>query len=217
MREAIARAMSRANREIPHYYLAQDIDMLRASQWLQEANRQRPVAQRLLMAAVLIKAVALALRRSPDLNGFWVDDSFQHSEAIHVGVAISLRQGGLMAPAIHHADTLSLDDLMSRLRDLVQRARSGALRGSEIADPTITLTNLGDTGVSEVFGVIYPPQVALVGFGAVQDRPRAIDGLLGIRPMLTASLSADHRASDGVSGARFLDALNRLLQEPEQL
>jgi pyruvate dehydrogenase E2 component (dihydrolipoamide acetyltransferase) len=217
MREAIARAMSRSNREIPHYYLAQDIDMLRASQWLQEANRQRPVTQRLLMAALLIKATALALREAPVLNGFWGADGFQPSEAIHVGVAISLRHGGLMTPAIHHTDLLSLDELMPKLRDLVQRVRGGTLRGSEISDPTITVTNLGDTGVSEVFGVIYPPQVALVGFGAIADRPVAVDGLLGIRPVLTASLAADHRASDGVVGARFLNALSQFLQEPDTL
>jgi pyruvate dehydrogenase E2 component (dihydrolipoamide acetyltransferase) len=111
MREAIARVMSRSNREIPHYYLAQDIDMLSASQWLQEANRQRPVTpvtQRLLMAALLIKATALALREAPDLNGFWREDVFQQSEATHVGVAISLRSGGLITPAIHHTDLLSL-------------------------------------------------------------------------------------------------------------
>jgi pyruvate dehydrogenase E2 component (dihydrolipoyllysine-residue acetyltransferase) len=146
-----------------------------------------------------------------------VDESFRASEAIHVGVAISLRQGGLMAPAIHHADQLSIDELMPILRDLVQRVRNGALRSSEITDPTITVTNLGESGVSEVFGVIYPPQVALVGFGAIQDRPRAIDGLIGVRPMLTASLAADHRASDGVSGARYLNTLAQLLQEPENL
>jgi pyruvate dehydrogenase E2 component (dihydrolipoamide acetyltransferase) len=106
---------------------------------------------------------------------------------------------------------------MAKLRDLVQRVRSGALRGSEISDPTITVTNLGDTGVSEVFGVIYPPQVAPVGFGAIADRPVAVDGLLGIRPTMTATLAADHRASDGVMGARFLNALSQLLQEPDTL
>jgi pyruvate dehydrogenase E2 component (dihydrolipoamide acetyltransferase) len=134
-----------------------------------------------------------------------------------VGVAISLRGGGLVAPAIHDADHCTLDELMAALRDLVQRARTGGLRGSEMSDPTITVTNLGDQGVDQVFGVIYPPQVALVGFGRVAPRPWAVDGLLGVRPVVRATLAADHRASDGHDGARFLAAIDALLQHPEAL
>jgi pyruvate dehydrogenase E2 component (dihydrolipoamide acetyltransferase) len=132
-------------------------------------------------------------------------------------VAISLRQSGLIAPAIHHADLQSLDALMEALRDLVMRARSGMLRASELTDPTVTVTNLGDHGVPTVFGVIYPPQVALIGFGTIVQRPWVVGGLLGIRPIISATLSADHRASDGHRGARYLTILDRLLQEPEKL
>jgi pyruvate dehydrogenase E2 component (dihydrolipoamide acetyltransferase) len=185
--------------------------------WLGSENLKRPLAQRLLPAALLLKAAALAVREVPEVNGFWIDDGFRGSDAVHLGVAISLRSGGLVAPAIHHADLLGLDDLMAALRDLVMRARGGLLRGSELSDPTITVTNLGEQGVSTVFGVIYPPQVALVGFGAIVERPWAVGGLLGVRPIVTASLAADHRASDGHRGGRYLAAINRLLQQPEQL
>lgn len=106
---------------------------------------------------------------------------------------------------------------MQRLRDLVNRARTGSLRSSEMSDPTITVTNLGDQGVESVFGVIYPPQVALVGFGRVVERPWADHGMVGARPVVTATLSADHRASDGREGAVFLSTVDRLLQEPDQL
>lgn len=102
---------------------------------------------------------------------------------------------------------------MADLGDLVVRARSGRLRGSEITDPTITVTSLGDNGVETVFGVIYPPQVALVGFGRVTERPVAIDGMLAVRPVVTATLAGDHRASDGHRGALFLLAVDRHLQE----
>jgi pyruvate dehydrogenase E2 component (dihydrolipoamide acetyltransferase) len=129
---------------------------------------------------------------------------------------VALRGGGLVAPAIHDADQLTLDELMAALRDLVGRARSGRLRGSEMADPTITVTNLGDQGVDEVHGVIYPPQVALVGFGKIDERPWASDGMLGVRPTVRATLAADHRASDGLVGARFLATLDRLLHSPEE-
>lgn len=217
MRRAIAGLMSRANREIPHYYLSTTVDMAAAMDWLHEHNRRSPVGERLLPAALLLKAAALAARDVPELNGFWTDDHFTAAEGVHLGVAVSLRGGGLVAPALRHADTLALPRLMAALKDLVTRARTGRLRGSEVSDATLTVTSLGDQGVETVFGVIHPPQVALVGFGRVADRPCAVDGLLGVRPVVTATLSADHRASDGAVGARYLTAVTRLLQNPEQL
>jgi pyruvate dehydrogenase E2 component (dihydrolipoamide acetyltransferase) len=217
MRAAIAAAMSRSHREIPHYYLGTEIDMSRAMAWLEATNQKRPVQERLLYAVLLLKSVALALHEVPELNGFYTEDGFQPSEAIHVGVAISLRWSGLVAPAIHDADTLGLDELMAKLHDLIGRARAGKLRSSELADPTITVTNLGEQGVPSVYGIIYPPQVALVGFGKIVERPWAVNGLLGVRPILTATLAADHRTSDGHRGGRFLNAIDRLMQEPEKL
>ena len=217
MRHAIAAAMARSKREIPHYYLATEIDMRRALAWLTAENEKRSVEERILPAAVLLKAVALALRKVPELNGFWVEGAFQPSSAVHLGVAISLRGGGLIAPAIHDAEAKTPADLMAALRDLVQRTRAGSLRSSEMSDPTITVTNLGDQGVDAVYGVIYPPQVALVGLGTIREKPWAENGMLGVRPSLTATLSADHRASDGHRGALFLAELGHLLQEPEKL
>lgn len=217
MRRAIAGLVSRANRDIPHYYLSTTVDMAAAMEWLHEHNRRSPLGERLLPAALLLKAAALAARDVPELNGSWTDDHFTAGEGVHLGVAVSLRGGGLVAPALHHADTLALPQLMTALKDLVTRARTGRLRGSEVSDATITVTNLGDQGVETVFGVIYPPQVALVGFGRVVDRPCAVDGMLGVRPVVTATLSADHRATDGAVGARYLTAVTHLLQNPEQL
>jgi pyruvate dehydrogenase E2 component (dihydrolipoamide acetyltransferase) len=217
MRKAIAAAMSRSKREIPHYYLSQLVPMRRAQDWLTTYNEKRPVTERVLMGALQLKAVALALKDFPDFNGFWKDNAFQPAQGIHVGVAISLRQGGLIAPAIHDVAERSLDELMKALADLVRRARAGSLRSSEMSDPTITVTNLGDQGVDEVFPIIYPPQVAIVGFGRVAPRPWAEDGMIGAVPAVVASLGGDHRASDGHRGARFLAAVAALLQEPEKL
>ncbi len=151
------------------------------------------------------------------MNGFWVDDAFRPAGGVHLGVAISLRGGGLIAPALHDADRKSLDELMAGLRELVRHARAGRLRASEMSDPTITVTNLGERGVDLVHGVIYPPQVALVGFGGIRERPWAADGMVGARPVVHATLAADHRASDGHAGSRFLALIDRLLQEPEEL
>ncbi len=217
MREAIASAMARSKREIPHYYLATTIDLGKALAWLTERNAGRAVTERLIYAVLLIKAAALALREVPELNGFWIDGRAQPSEAIHAGIAISLRGGGLVAPALHRTDERPLDDLMQGFQDLVKRARAWSLKSSEMTDPTITITNLGERGVESVFGIITPPQLALVGFGTPAERPWVVDGQVVARPLLSATLSGDHRATDGHRGALFLAAVDRLLQQPEDL
>ncbi len=217
MRHQIATVMARSKREIPHYYLTATVDLGRAVAWMRERNRDLPVAERLVPAALLLKATALAAARVPELNGFWVDDGFRPGPGVHVGVAVSLRGGGLVAPALHDADRLAVAEVMAGMRDLVTRARAGRLHRSELSDPTLTVTNLGDQGVESVHGVIYPPQVALVGFGRVAERPWAVDGLLGVRPLTVATLAADHRATDGFTGGRFLATVDDLLQHPEDL
>ncbi len=217
MRRTIAAAMSRSKREIPHYYVAEDIPLAKALTWLQAANAARPMPERLLPAALLLKAVTLALQRYPELNGYWRDGEFRAEQAIHLGVAISLRQGGLIAPALLDAGSKTLTQLMQELTDLVKRTRAASLRSSEMSQATVTVTNLGDQGAQAVFGVITPPQVALVGFGRVAERPWAENGGLKVLPVVTASLAADHRVSDGHRGALFLRELNDLLQRPEDL
>ena len=216
MRKAIAAAMARSKREIPHYYVAETIPMARALAWLQAENAQRSMTERLLPAALLLKAVAAALKRYPELNGFFADGAFRPAQKVHLGVAISLRQGGLIAPALLDADTKPLTQLMQELTDLVKRTRAGSLRSSEMSEPTVTVTNLGDQGTEQVFGVIYPPQVALVGFGRIVERPWIENGVVKVMPSVSASLSADHRVSDGHRGALFLVELRELLQHPEE-
>ena len=215
MRQAIGAAMARSKREIPHYYLAADVDVSRALAWLAAENERRPLAQRLLPVVLLLRAVARATREVPEMNGLFVDGAFRPGEAVHLGVAISLRQGGLVAPALHDVDRKPLGELMRELGDLVTRARSGGLRSSELADATLTVTSLGDLGVQSVFGIIYPPQVALVGFGRIEERPWVVEGRVEVRPVVTATLAGDHRVSDGIRGAQFLAAVDRQLQAPE--
>lgn len=217
MRAAIAALMVRSKREVPHYYMATDIDMSRALAWVEAQNLNRPVGDRLIPAALLLRAVALAVAEIPEMNGLYVDGNFRKSPAVHVGVAVSLRGTGLIAPALHDVEKKTVEEVMKGMLDLVQRARSGMLRTSEMSDPTITVTNLGDRGVQSVFGVIYVPQVALVGFGKITERPWAANGMVGARSILTATLAADHRVSDGHRGGLYLAAIDRLLQEPEKL
>lgn len=217
MRRAIAAAMTRSKREIPHYYLSTTIDMGAALDWLAKYNEGRIPDERMLPAVLLLKASALALRKVPQLNGFWRGDKFEPGPGVHIGWAISLRGGGLLAPAIHDVDSLSLPDLMVRLRDLVARARAGGLRSSELMDATATITSLGERGADAVTGIIYPPQVAILGFGRVRERPWVADGQVAARPLIEVSLAADHRASDGHTGGLLLSAIETALQEPEKL
>lgn len=217
MRQAIAAAMARSKREIPHYYLSTTTDVSRLETWLAQENLKRSVEDRLLYGVLLLKTVALALRQVPELNSLWAGGKVVTSPDIHVGMAISLRGGGLVAPALHHTDRQSVDELMKNLRDLIQRARAGSLRSSEMSDPTITVTSLGEQGVEELFGIIFPPQVAIVGFGKIVERPWSVDGQVVSRHVITATLSGDHRVTDGHRGGLFLAAVDRLLQEPEKL
>jgi pyruvate dehydrogenase E2 component (dihydrolipoamide acetyltransferase) len=217
MRRAIAAAMSRSKRETPHFYLGETIDLSRAIQWLGEENERRSVQERLLHGVLLLKAVALALREVPELNATWQGDRVVPGAGIHLGVAIFLRGGGLVAPAVHDADGRSLDELMHAFRDLVARARAGTLRSSELADPTITVTSLGERGAESVLPVIFPPQVAIVGFGRLVERPWVSEGHVLPCPVVTATLAADHRVTDGHRAGAFLNVLARLLQEPDTL
>jgi pyruvate dehydrogenase E2 component (dihydrolipoamide acetyltransferase) len=217
MRKAIAAAMGRSKREIPHYYLASTIDLGRVMAWLAKVNEGSDPAERLIPGVVLLKATALALAEMPQLNGFWIDDGFRPGAGIHVGWAISLRGGGLVAPAIHDVDRKPLPELMAALRDLVGRARTGGLRSSELTDPTVTVTSLGERGADEVMGIIYPPQVAIVGFGRIAERPFVAEGRVKKRPTVSVSLAGDHRASDGHLGGLLLSTIDRLLQEPDTL
>ncbi|MBL8201538.1 MAG: 2-oxo acid dehydrogenase subunit E2 [Chromatiales bacterium] len=217
MRQAIAAAMGRSKREIPHYYLGTTVDFHAAQTWLDGYNASRPPPERLLPAVLLLKATARALVQVPQLNGFHGKDGFSPGPGIHIGWAISLRGGGLVAPALHDVDRQELPALMTSLRDLVQRARTGGLRSSELTDPTITVTSLGERGADSVLGVIYPPQVAIVGFGRIVERPWVVAGNVAPRPLVTLSLAADHRASDGHLGGRLLAAIDEALQDPANL
>ena len=207
--------MARSKREIPHYYLEHQIDVTACEQWL-----TRSMPHDLPITACC--SVRSPSSRSPCRAPFpglqrLLPGRLRPGAAVHVGVAIAIRGGGLAAPALHDADRLSLDELMARMRDLVQRTRAGRIRSSEMSDPTITVSSLGERGVEVLYGIIYPPQVAIVGFGKVVTRPWVVDGAIGPRSVVTITLSADHRASDGHAGALFLAEIGKLLQEPDKL
>jgi pyruvate dehydrogenase E2 component (dihydrolipoamide acetyltransferase) len=215
MRQAIAAAMERSKHEIPHYYVAHSADVTASFNALAAYNAARKPQDRIVPGAVLLAAVAKAAARYPEFNGHHRDGKFKPSAHVHVGMAIALRGGGLVAPAIHNADKLPLPDLMRAMHDLANRVRAGRFRSSEIADPTVTLTSLGERGVEQVTGVIYPPQVAIIGAGTPSLRPWVVDGGVAARRICRLTLAADHRVSDGHRGALFLAEIARLAETLE--
>jgi len=217
MRKGIAAAMARSKREIPHYYMTHEVDLQQATDWLARNNADVGPADRLLMGALFVKAAALAAKTVDGINGHFEDGTYSPSKIVNAGVAVALRGGGLVAPAIPAADEMTLPELMVAMRDLVARARAGRLRSSEMTSGTITISSLGERGVDEMTGVIYPPQVAIVTFGTPRAVPRVVEGTVQARQAVSVTLAADHRTSDGRRGARFLTEIDKLLQAPEAL
>ena len=199
-----------------HLYLAATIDLDRAVTWLGEANAQRPAPDRLLMAALFLRAVTHGLRDVPELNAATIDDHGHPSSAVHLGVAVVKRDGAPVVPVLPDAERRSVDDLMKVLRELVRRARTDRLRETDLGEPTFTVTNLGNLGVQVVFPSIVPPLVGAVGFGKVIEQPSAVDGAVVCSPVVTVTLAADH-AVGSYRGARFLTTIDRVLQRPEAL
>ncbi|MDF1871074.1 dihydrolipoamide acetyltransferase family protein [Vannielia sp.] len=217
MRAAIAAAMSRSKREIPHYYLRHRVDLGAVDAFLADLNATRPPRERMLPGALFARAIALALSKYPEFNGHYTEEQFHPSKAVNLGVAIHIRSGGLVAPALFAIETKSAAEVMTDLTDLVARVRAGRFKARELTDATITLTSLGERGVDEVIGVIYPPQVAIVGIGTPRPTPMVKDGAVVSQLATTLTLAADHRVSDGHRGALFLRAVDSNLQEPETL
>lgn len=217
MRRAIADAMSRSKREIPHYYLSDSIDLTATEAFIAKHNAGLAPEKRLLAAVLYLRAMARAVQKFPEFNGTYEKGQFTPSPHAHIGMAINLRGGGLVAPALQDADQGSLDDLMARLRDLVERVRRGRFRARELSGPTITLTSLGDSGVRGITGVIFPPQVAIVGIGSPCWTAVVRDGQVRTCRSAAITLAADHRVSDGHRGAGFVRAIINQLQKPEAL
>lgn len=217
LRRAIASKMVKSKREIPHYYLHQRMSLDPMMAWLDKVNQVRDMEARLMTASVLLRALVKTLQENPDLNGHYVDQNFLPSSAIHLGVAIALKSGGVLVPAILDAQAMSLFELNASFKSLAERARSGGIKNREMTDGTFTVTNVGDLGAHQVTGVIFPPQVAIVGIGRVRKEAVVVDG--SVRPGLVVdvTLSADHRVSDGLSGSKFLNRLERFLQQPQFL
>lgn len=217
IRAAIASAMTDSKKEIPHYYLKHTFSLDLVMSWLDEKNKTLPPDERLLMPTILIKAIIVALKDFPMLNGYFKNGVYTPSPIINVGVAVALKSGGVLVPAILDSEKLSLNQLNSSFIDLAHRVQVNELRNRELTEGTFTVTNLGDSGCEEVFGIIFPPQVALLGLGFIHKRIVMINDKIQNSWAIVGSLSADHRVSDGMTGAKFLRKIDEVLQTPDQL
>jgi pyruvate dehydrogenase E2 component (dihydrolipoamide acetyltransferase) len=216
IREAIAKAMSKSKKEIPHYYLKTSIEINDLLAWLDRENEKRSLADRILISAIFVKALAIALKKHPEMNGLYTNNQFYASQETNINLAISLKDGGVIVPALLNTESKNLDQINKDLKDLIERTRDHKLKQKELTDGTITLTILGELGVEEVYGVIFPPQVALLGIGSIHKEVVAKDNQPKIVNVIKVSLAADHRVSDGIIGSKFLKAFGKALTEIDQ-
>lgn len=218
LRDLTARAMARSKKEIPHYYIKTKAQVDNLFQFLDQLRETSPQGERLSVPAALLFLLSRVLIDFPEFNGVFENQKFIAKEPVNIGIAISLKNKGVVVPAIIESQKLDLFQINEALNDLITRARSGNIKTTELVSGTFTVTNLGDLGVEEVFGVIVPPQVAIMGWGAIHQEPVVISNSeIKAKSILTISLSADHRVSDGLLGASFLKAFTKAIENPKTI
>lgn len=218
LRQAIALIMSRSKKEIPHYYLKKRINLDSLINWLDESNKNLAPTERLLLPGLLMRAVIVSLKKFPEMNGYFKEGKFEVSSVVNLGIAFSIKEGGVMVPAILNANQMSLADLNKAIQSLALRTKERSLTSRELSEGTITVTNVGDLGSDEVYGIIFPPQVSIVGIGRVR-KEAIVDSQNQLRSgfVVDFTLSADHRVSDGLLGARFLAEIDKIINNPLSL
>lgn len=208
--------MVESKQSIPHFYATVEVEMDAAEELLARLDRDRSAETRISMTALLVRALALTLGEHQAFNAVWENDDLVRCDQVNLGVAIEVADG-LLAPAIIDCGALDLEATASALRDLVARTRAGKIRAAEWSDATFTLSNLGMFGITQFSAIVVPPQVAILAVARSASRAVVRDGAIVPRRTMTATLSADHRAVDGASAARFLETLKRHLESPNEL
>ena len=212
---AMAARTTESWQSVPHFYLRREVDATRLESW-HSSVRAKPGHDRVSRTDLLVKVAAEALGRHPRVNSTWRDGAVVPFERIGVGIAVAVEEG-LVVPVVRDADRLSLAETMSRRLELVDAARAGRLRPDDVTGGTFTISNLGMYGVDSFDAIVNAPQAALLAVGRIAERPWVVGGELVVRPMLTLTVSFDHRVVDGARGAEFLDTLASLVDEPAGL
>ncbi len=217
MRQAIARRMSLSKLTAPHYYVTVEIDMTRAVQMRAEINEELDAESRVTVNDLVIRAVAMSLRSHPHFNVTVQAEGIIPNPTIDVSIAVAMDGGGLIAPSMPDVGDASLVDTAARSRDLSRRAREGRLRPNEVSGVGFAVSNLGMYDVKDFVAIITPPNAGAIAVGSVQSTPVVRDGQVAVAEMMSATLSADHRATDGAEGARFMNEVRRILERPSLL
>lgn len=212
--ELMAERTTRSWTSAPHFYLVRDVDAGRLESWRRVAASR--LGRGISVTDLLVRAAAAALRSHPRVNVAWVDGGIRASAEVNVGIAVAV-EDGLVVPVVHEADRLGTAGIAARREDVVARAREGKLRPEDVERGTFTVSNLGMFGVDAFNAVLASPQAAILAVGRIADRVVALEGAPAVRPMLTLTLSCDHRAVDGATAARFLGELADLIEEPAGL
>jgi pyruvate dehydrogenase E2 component (dihydrolipoyllysine-residue acetyltransferase) len=216
MRQAVARRMQESKQQAPHYYLGAEIDMTEAVALRASLNKSLGDEGRLTINDIVILATAKALVQHPKFNAYWVEDHVQRHSRVNIGIAVAL-DDGLVAPAIIDVANKGLLQISREARDVAARARSGHLTPDEYTAGTFNISNIGGYGIEEIIAIITPPQVAVLAVGVAKEKPVVRDGEIVVRSMMIAYLAADHRATDGADGARFLASVRQYLENPSQM
>jgi len=202
---------------VPHFFVTRHIDATALNQYRERvaSETEHTHGVRITHTDLLVALVARALMRHPRLNASWSAEGIRHHDRVNIGVAIAVNDG-VVAAVIPNAQTASLAEIATQRRDVAERARAGKLRPADIADATFTISNLGMYKVDAFSAIITPPQAAILAVGSIADQVVAVDGEPAVRPMMTLTLSADHRVADGARAALFLNDLAEALREPEK-
>jgi pyruvate dehydrogenase E2 component (dihydrolipoamide acetyltransferase) len=213
MRQSIARRMSEAFREIPHFYVCSEVDMTEAVRLKRGLEASGLTSTPITYTHMILKATALALKRHPRLNASYRDGAIEMKADVNLGMAVAV-EDGLIVPILRHVDQLSLEEIAVEARRLAEQAKLGRFASEDLSGGTFTVSNMGMLDIEDFAAVINPPQAAILAVGAIKERPVARDGAVVAARTMPLTLSCDHRIIDGVVGGRFLEELKRLLENP---
>src|SRR5579872_1333256 len=202
---------------VPHFFVTREVDasgLLEAHKRI-AAETEKSRGVKVTLTDLLVALVARALAKHPRMNASWIDESIRHNPEINVALAVAVEEG-VVAPVLHGADRSSIGDLATQRRELAERAKAGRLQPADITGGTFTISNLGMYGVDSFTAIIVPPQAAILAVGRVGDRVVAINGNAVVRPMITLTLSTDHRVADGARAALFLNDLTEAIGDPKK-
>jgi pyruvate dehydrogenase E2 component (dihydrolipoamide acetyltransferase) len=215
IRKTIARRLAESIGPVPTFYLSAEYDLARVTD-MRAAMAAIGPEYKVSVNDIILKAVAVALTRHPEVNSHWMGDKIRAHHRVHVGMAVAIPEG-LITPVIFDANTKGLSQISQEARELAKRARDRKLQPHEYTGATMSVSNLGMLGIDEFTAIINPPEAAILAVGAVEDKPVVIDGAIEVRKRMRVTLSCDHRVIDGALGAQFLQTLRRLIENPLML